>query len=322
MILSLNTIWKESGITLQMGVKGSFRPRSATQNNIWMKTVMNTSWINSTNLKTKKLDTVQLWMYFWMCRERRLKVIRAPDLEEKGHCTGVETLPWATPYDVWLTGNTLSSPEPLTSLFTSLCRSSSPSSYSLFQFFRERGNLRRARSRVEWLQAATCSKGGHGETKAIQVNHSEQAWDRQAPRADNTEANVLAFAQSTPPDPTTVSDQGGWGVWVVSISERKGKTDWQVSKHNALKAPRNIPEMTTPVLKIFHRKVVILFMEANLGQIQNLQTNIRGLEKLSPHSLTPNCICRPVYSLRAINMLCVWLVTLQQSAADGMLMSD
>lgn len=28
---------------------------------------------------------------------------------------------------------------------------------------------------VEWLQAVTSSKGGHRETKVIQVNHSELA---------------------------------------------------------------------------------------------------------------------------------------------------
>lgn len=186
------------------------------------------------------------------------------------------SLPWAMLYDVWLTGYTLSSPEPLTSLFTSLSLFSSLPLF-FFLFFWEGGNLRRARSRVEWLQAATSSKGGHWETKAIQVNRSELAWDRQVPTEDNTGANVPPFAQSMPPDSAAVRAQRGQGVcvyvwvWVISISERKGKTDWQVSKHNALKAPLNIPEMTTPVLKI-HTKVVILFMEANLGQIQNLQT--------------------------------------------------
>lgn len=159
-----------------------------------------------------------------MCRERRIKVNGAPEVEERGHCSGRESLPWATPYDVWLTGYTLSSPEPLTSLFTSLCRSSPPSFSSFFLFFWERGNLRRARSRVEWPQAATCSKGGHRETKAIQVKRSEQAWDRQAPSADNTEANVLAFAQSTPPDSATVSAQGVCGLF-QSAKEKGKQTD-------------------------------------------------------------------------------------------------
>lgn len=37
---------------------------------------------------------------------------------------------------------------------------------------------------VEWLQAVTSSKGGHGETKVIQVKRSELALDRQTPAED------------------------------------------------------------------------------------------------------------------------------------------
>lgn len=118
---------------------------------------------------------------------RDTKVKRAPKVEERGEQrSGRENLPRDIPCDVWLTAYMLSSPEPLTSLFT-LLRGSSP-----FSFFPsiiwERGNLRRAR--LKWLQAATCSKGrgGHGETKAIQVIYSELAWDSQAPSPDNTES--------------------------------------------------------------------------------------------------------------------------------------
>lgn len=120
---------------------------------------------------------------------------------------------------------------------------------------------------VEWLQAVTSSKGGHGETKVIQVKRSELAWDRQTP--------AEAFAQSTPPDSADCSECLGW-VRCMCVCElfQSVKEKEKVSGrwvNNALKAPLNIPEMTLPVLKI-HTKVVILFMEANLAQIQNLQT--------------------------------------------------
>lgn len=58
--------------------------------------------------------------YFLMCRERHIKVNGAAEVEEIGHWSGRESLPWAMLYDVWLTGNTQSSPEPLTSPFLHL----------------------------------------------------------------------------------------------------------------------------------------------------------------------------------------------------------
>ncbi len=92
-----------------------------------------------------------------------------------------------------------------------------------FSLFFWEGNLRRAMSRVKWPQAATCSKGGHWETKAIQVNLSELAWDRQTPRADNTEANALTFAQPMALDSAAESAQGGWGVCMFQSVKEKGK---------------------------------------------------------------------------------------------------
>ena len=214
------------------------------------------------------------------------------EVEERGRCSGRESLPWAAPYDVWLTGYTLSSPEPLTSLF--LFYFFPDISLSLFSpllflfsiFLGEGGNSRRATSRVKWPRAATCSKGGGG-SPGNKGHSGKPLWA--GPETDRLPAQITPrlmywlFAQHSvttrPGRVLRVAEAKCVCVCVCvrvrvhfSQQEEKGKTDWQVSKHNTLNAPPNIPEMTAPVLKIFHTKVVILFMEANLGQIQNLQT--------------------------------------------------
>lgn len=163
--------------------------------------------------------------------------------------------------------------------FTSPCPSSP--SFSFFSpFFSERVETRGG-PRPGWngLGLRPALRGGHRETKAIQVNLSRAGPETDRLPAQITPRLMYSHLHSTAsPHPAAASAPAGWGEVCVCSQvcfnqrEEKGKTDWQVSKHNTLKAPPNIPEMTAPVLKIFHTKVVILFMEANLGQIQNLQT--------------------------------------------------
>lgn len=62
-------------------------------------------------------------------------------------------------------------------------------------------------------------------------------------------------------------------------------------------------------------------MEANLGQIQNLQTTEEDLKSYR-HTCSLHTAFVDHTALWRINMLCVWLVPLQQCAADGMSMSD